>query len=97
MNTKALLVLISMLLINFAYAENFTAEEPALITRVEEFIPSDFIVVKKPEIYRLEDTTLNMKGKQIAPLKLVEAKLVLQPSKKGIYHLQKKIESFLIP
>jgi len=31
---------------------------------------------------------LNMKGKQLAPLKLVEANLVLQPSKKGIYQLK---------
>jgi KaiC/GvpD/RAD55 family RecA-like ATPase len=65
--------------------------EPALLTRVEDFVPSDFVVVKKPEIYRLEDTTLNMKGKQIAPLKLVEAKLVLQPSKKGKYQLNPRV------
>jgi len=58
------------------------------LTRVEDFVPPDFVVVKKPEIYRLEDTCLNMKGKQIAPLKLVEAKLVLQPSQKGIYQLK---------
>jgi KaiC/GvpD/RAD55 family RecA-like ATPase len=32
-----------------------------------------------------------MKGKQIAPLKLVEAKLVLQPSKKGVYQLKPKV------
>ena len=65
--------------------------EPALLTRVEGFVPQDFIVVKKPEIYRLEESCLNMKGKQIAPLKLVEAKLVLQPSKKGIYQLNPKV------
>ena len=63
-------------------------KEPALLTRVEDFVPSDFAVVKAPEIYRLEETCLNMKGKQIAPLKLVEAKLVLQPSKKGTYQLK---------
>jgi KaiC/GvpD/RAD55 family RecA-like ATPase len=63
-------------------------KEPALLTRVEDFVPPNFIVVKKPEIYRLEDACLNMKGKQIAPLKLVEAKLVLQPSKKGVYQLR---------
>jgi KaiC/GvpD/RAD55 family RecA-like ATPase len=62
--------------------------EPALLTRVEDFVPPEFIVVKKPEIYRLEESCLNMKGKQIAPLKLVEAKLVLQPSKKGVYQLK---------
>jgi KaiC/GvpD/RAD55 family RecA-like ATPase len=63
-------------------------KEPSLLTRVDDFVPSDFIVVKKPEIYRLENSCLNMKGKQIAPLKLVEAKLILQPSKKGTYQLK---------
>ena len=63
-------------------------KEPALLTKIEDFVPPNFVVAKKPEIYQLEDTCLNMKGKQIAPLKLVEAKLVLQPSKKGIYQLK---------
>jgi KaiC/GvpD/RAD55 family RecA-like ATPase len=66
-------------------------KEPALLTRVEEFVPKDFVVVKKPEIYRLEETALNMKGKQIAPLKLVEAKVVLQPLRKGVYHLNPRV------
>ncbi len=65
--------------------------EPALLLRVDDFVPGDFVVVKKPEIYRLEESTLNMKGKQIAALKLVEAKLVLQPSKKGKYQLNPKV------
>ena len=63
-------------------------KEPALLTRVEDFVPPDFVVAKKPEIYRIEESCLNMKGKQIAPLKMVEAKLVLQPSKKGVYQLK---------
>jgi tetratricopeptide (TPR) repeat protein len=62
-------------------------KEPALLLRVDDFVPSDFVVVKKPEIYRIEESCLNMKGKQLAPLKLVEVKLTLQPSKKGNYHL----------
>ena len=66
--------------------------EPALLMKVEDFIPNNFLVVKKPEIYRVEDTTLNMKGKQLAPLKLVEVKLTLQPSKKGTYSLNPKVQ-----
>ena len=62
-------------------------KESGLLMKVENFIPPDFVVVKKPEIYRLEDSTLNMKGKQLEPLKLVEVKLILQASKKGLYHL----------
>ncbi|MGD9130035.1 MAG: ATPase domain-containing protein [Candidatus Bathyarchaeota archaeon] len=66
-------------------------KEPALLLRVEDFIPPDFVVVKKPEIYRIEDACLNMKGKQLAPLKLVEVKLTLQPSKKGEYKLKPRV------
>jgi KaiC/GvpD/RAD55 family RecA-like ATPase len=69
-------------------------KEPALLTRVEDFIPSDFVVAKKPEIYRLENSCLNMKGKQLAPLKLVEVKLVLQALKKGEYNLKPKVHYF---
>ena len=66
--------------------------EPALLLRVDDFVPSDFVVVKKPEIYRIEETCLNMKGKQIAPLKLVEVMLTLQASKKGQYHLNPRVQ-----
>jgi KaiC/GvpD/RAD55 family RecA-like ATPase len=65
--------------------------EPALLMLVDDFIPSNFVVVKKPEIYRIEDTTLNMKGKQITPLNLVEVKLTLQPLKKGKYNLNPRV------
>jgi len=78
---------------SFCLAVEFVnaGKEAALLTRVEDFIPLDFIVVKKPEIYRLENTCLNMKGKQLAPLKLVEVKLILQPSKKGEYQLKPRV------
>jgi len=66
--------------------------EPALLMKVEDFVHPNFVVVKKPEIYRIEDTTLNMKGKQLAPLKLVEVMLTLQPSKKGTYSLNPRVQ-----
>ena len=65
--------------------------ESALLMRVEGFLSPDFVVVKKPEIYRIEDTILNMKGKQLAPLKLVEVKLTLQASKKGEYTFNPRV------
>ncbi|MEJ2242760.1 MAG: hypothetical protein P8Y18_11570 [Candidatus Bathyarchaeota archaeon] len=78
---------------SFCFSIEFVnaGREPALLMRVEDFIPSDFVVVKKPEIYRIEDSTLNMKGKQLASLKLVEVKLILQPSKKGNFRLKPKV------
>ena len=75
---------------SFCLAVEFinAGKEPALLTKVENFVPRGFVVVEQPEIYRLEESCLNLKGKQIAPLKLVEAKLILQPSKKGVYQLK---------
>jgi hypothetical protein len=67
-------------------------KEPALLLRVDDFVPSNFVIVKKPEIYRIEESCLNMKGKQLAPLKLVEVKLTLQPSKKGDYSLNPRVQ-----
>ena len=74
---------------SFCLAVEFVnaGREPALLMRVEDFVPSGFVVVKKPEIYRIDESCLNMKGKQLAPLKLVEVKLTLQASKKGEYQL----------
>jgi KaiC/GvpD/RAD55 family RecA-like ATPase len=69
-----------------------SGREPALLMRVDDFVPQDFVVVKKPEIYRVEESCLNMKGKQLAPLKLVEVKLTLQASKKGDYRLNPKVQ-----
>ncbi|MEJ2241552.1 MAG: ATPase domain-containing protein, partial [Candidatus Bathyarchaeota archaeon] len=65
--------------------------EPALLMKVEDFIPPEFLIVKNPEIYRIDKTALNMKGKQLAPLKLVEVKLTLQSLKKGKYKLNPKV------
>jgi len=65
--------------------------EPALLMKVDDFVPQGFVVVKKPEIYRIEESCLNMKGKQLAPLKLVEVKLTLQSAKKGNYQLNPQV------
>ena len=66
-------------------------KEPALLTKVEDLVPKGFVVMEKPEIYRLEESCLNMKGKQLEPLRLVEAKVVLQASRKGVYQLRPTI------
>jgi KaiC/GvpD/RAD55 family RecA-like ATPase len=63
-------------------------KQPALLIKVEEIVPEDFLVAEKPEIYRLENTCLNMKGKQLAALKALEVKLILQPSMEGIYQIK---------
>ena len=49
--------------------------------------------MEKSESYLVENDSLNMKGKQFAPLKTEEVKLVLRPEAKGQYAIKPKILS----
>ncbi len=64
---------------------------PALLIKVEELVPQDFEVKEVPEIYRVEDRFLNMKGRRLAPLKTEEIRLVLRPATKGNFTLKPRI------
>jgi len=68
-----------------------TGKGHALLIKVEEIIPEDFEVKEAPEIYRIEDSYLNMKGKRIGPLKTEEVKLILRPRTKGVFPLKPRI------
>jgi hypothetical protein len=63
----------------------------ALLIKVEEIIPENFEVKEAPELYRVEDSYLNMKGKRLGPLKTEEVKLVLRPMTKGVFPLKPRI------
>jgi hypothetical protein len=64
---------------------------PALLIKVEEIIPEDFEIKEAPEIYRIEDRYLNMKGKRLDPLKTEEAKIVVKPLSKGMFIMKPQI------
>jgi len=64
---------------------------PALLIKLAEVIPEGFEITEKPEIYRVEDSYLNMKGKRLDPLKMEEVKLVLKPKVQGVFPLKPKI------
>jgi len=64
---------------------------PALLIKLAEVIPEGFELTEKPEMYRAEDSYLNMKGKRLDPLKTEEVKLVLRPKIQGIFPLKPKI------
>jgi tetratricopeptide (TPR) repeat protein len=68
-----------------------TGKGQALLIKVEEIIPEDFEVKEAPEIYRVEDSYLNMKGKRLGPLKTEEVKLVLRPRTRGVFPLKPRI------
>jgi len=64
---------------------------PAVLSKITEVVPKGFKLTEKPEIYRIEDSYLNMKGKRLDPLKTEEVKLVLKPKVKGMFALRPTI------
>jgi len=66
-------------------------KKPALLIKTEQIIPEGFEIREKPEIYRVEDSYLNMKGKRLDPLKTEEVKLVLKALTKGTFTLKPRV------
>jgi len=64
---------------------------PAVLIKLTELIPEGFDLTEKPEIYRVEDSYLNMKGKRLDPLKTEEIRLVLKPKNQGTFQLKPRI------
>jgi tetratricopeptide (TPR) repeat protein len=64
---------------------------PAVLVKLAEIIPEGFELVDKPEIYRVEDSYLNMKGKRLDALKPEEIKITLKPKSQGVFQLKPKI------
>jgi hypothetical protein len=66
-------------------------KKPALLTKISELIPAGFGLAVEPEMYRVEDSYLNMKGKRIDPLRTEEVKLTLKPKVQGEFSLRPTI------
>jgi hypothetical protein len=64
---------------------------PAQLIKVMEIIPSGFEVRSAPDICRVEDSHLDMKGRTLNPLKTTELRLVLRPRDKGTYDVNPRI------
>jgi len=64
---------------------------PAQLIKVEEIIPEGFEVRSAPEICRVEDSYLDMRGRTLSPLKTAELRLVLRPLDKGTYQLRPRV------
>jgi len=63
----------------------------ALLTKITEIIPEGFELTEKPDMYRVEDSYLNMKGKRLDPLKMEEIRIVLKPKVQGVFPLKPTI------
>ena len=64
---------------------------PAQLIKVEEIIPHGFEVMRAPDICRVEDSYLDMKGRTLSPLKTEELRLVLRPLNRGTFHLRPRV------
>ena len=64
---------------------------PAQLIKVEEIIPRGFEVSSAPDICRVEDSYLDMKGRTLLPLKTAELKIVLRPLDKGTYQIKPRV------
>ncbi len=64
---------------------------PAQLIKVEEIIPGGFEVRSAPDICRVEDSYIDMKGRTLSPLKTAELKIVLRPLDKGTFNLKPRV------
>jgi uncharacterized repeat protein (TIGR01451 family) len=60
----------------------------AQLIKITEVIPPGFELVEKPEVYRVEDSYLNMKGKRLDPLKTEEVRLTIKSKAQGEFFLK---------
>jgi len=63
----------------------------AQLIKVDEIIPEGFEVKRAPDIYRVEDSYIDMKGRTLSPLKTEKLKLLLKPLNRGTFHLRPRI------
>ena len=64
---------------------------PAQLVKVEDIIVDGFELKSYPDICRVEDSYLDMKGRTLSPLKTQELKLVLKPLAKGEFEFKPRI------
>jgi adenylate cyclase len=70
---------------------NTRREGAIIMTKITEVIPEGFGIVKKPEVYRMEDNCLNMKEKRLGPQETEIVKLVLTPKMQGTLQIKPRI------
>ncbi|UCH57447.1 MAG: hypothetical protein JSV18_00570 [Candidatus Bathyarchaeota archaeon] len=63
----------------------------AQLMKVEKVIPEGFEVRSVPDICRIEDSYLNMKGRTLSPLKTEELRLVIKPLNMGTFQLRPRV------
>ncbi len=63
----------------------------AQLTKIEETIPKGFVIVQEPEMYRMDDSQINLKGRRLDALKTEDLRFVLRSTAKGNFRLKPRI------
>ncbi|HVP16543.1 MAG TPA: hypothetical protein VMT42_04180 [candidate division Zixibacteria bacterium] len=66
-------------------------KSPAFLIETAELVPQGFELIQKPEMYSVEDSSLNMKGRQLASLKAEEIRVILRSFQEGNFAIGPKI------
>jgi uncharacterized repeat protein (TIGR01451 family) len=66
-------------------------KESATLVKIEEIVPAGFNVIEKPEMCRVEDSCLNMRGRRLGPLETEEVKMLVKPLSKGTFLVNPRI------
>jgi hypothetical protein len=63
----------------------------ALLTQIERAVPEGFELTVKPELYRVEGHSINMKGKRLDQLKTEEVKFSVKSKHRGSFTISPRI------
>jgi tetratricopeptide (TPR) repeat protein len=66
----------------------------ALLDKIEGAIPNGFEITEKPQVYRVEGSNINLKGRRLEQLKGEDVKLSLRPKHKGMFTVRPVILYF---
>lgn len=64
---------------------------PAFLAKIENVIPESFSLRGESDFYSIEDSSLNMKGKRLDPLKTEMVKIELRSLDKGTFEIKPKV------
>ena len=65
--------------------------KPGLLVRIEGLVPSNFKIIDIAPKYRLEEGTVNVKGKSLKSQKVESIKILVASSESGVFHLSPRI------
>lgn len=63
----------------------------ASLVKISEVVPEGFMLMERPEKYKVEGSHVDMKGKRLGPLKTDQVKLVLKALSQGMFQLKPRV------